>query len=170
MNAPRSLRASDTGTSLIEVLLAMGVLAVVLPLVFAVLARSGHSAAAAQAETRCVAIIPACLDEIEAAHAGAARFLPQLTRGQPFPATGDVLALAFAADGSALGRVEHNAYRTGLATLGDHPIRYFASLQAEAAPARPDTPALRHLRVTLEYPAAAPLAQRHKLDFHSRIP
>ena len=158
------------GSSLIEVLLAMGVLAVALPLVFAVLARSGQSAASAQAETRCVWIIPTCLDEIAAARDGTARFLPKLARGEPFPAAGEVLALAFAADGRPLGCVARDAYLSGLSRLADDPIRYLVSMRAEPAVAQPKSQAMLGLHLTLEFPAAAPLKQRHLLKFHTRIP
>jgi len=170
MNPLRSLRASPAGSSLIEVVLAMSVLAVALPLVFAVLARCAQSCACAQAETRCAAIIPACLNEIEAAHQGTARFLPPLARGQPVPAPGATLALAFAEDGHALGCVAPAAYRTGISRLADEPVRYLASLHSEPEPALPNMPPMLNLRVSLEYPSAAPLAKRQRLDFHTRIP
>jgi len=150
--------------------MAMGVLAVVLPLVFAVLARSAQSRAAAQAETRCVAILPVCMDEIEAAQQGVARFLPPLPRGVAFPAPGACLALAFARDGHALGCVPPGAYLAGIRQLANEPSRYLASFHAEPSAARPNMPALLNLRITLEYPAAAPLAKRAHLDFHTRIP
>jgi len=148
--------------------MAMGVLAVVLPLVFAVLARAGQSSAAAQAETRCVAILPVCMDEIEAALQGTARFLPPLTRGVPFPAPG--ACLAFARDGHALGCVPPESYRAGVRQLANEPSRYLASFHTEPACTRPNMPAMLDLRITLEYPAAAPLAKRQHLDFHTRIP
>ena len=170
MKTPRSLPARIAGTSLIEVLLAMGVLAVALPLVAAVLARSGQGCAAAQAETRCGWILPACLDEIEAAHTGSARFLPDLTRGQSFPAPGDVLVLAFADDGRALGCVGRDAYLSGLGRLRGESVRYLASLRADPAATRPNMQPGRALRVTLEFPAAAPLAKRHHLEFFTRLP
>jgi len=170
MNSLRSFRASTAGSSLIEVVIAMSVLAVTLPLVFAVLARSGQSCVCAQAETRCASIIPACLNEIEAAHQGTARFLPPLTRGQPFPAPGTSLALAFAEDGRTLGCVAPDAYLTGVSRLADEPVRYLASIHGEPAPARPNMPPLLNLRVTLEYPSAAPMAKRQHLDFHTSIP
>lgn len=170
MKPLRSLRANAVGSSLIEVVIAMGVLAVALPLVFAVLASSGQSCARAQAETRCVWIIPACINEIEAAHQGTGRFLPPLPRGQPFPAPGTILALAFAEDGRALGCVAPDAYQTGVSRLANEPIRYLASFHSEPAPPRPNMPPLLNLRLTLEYPSAAPLAKRQHLDFHTRIP
>ena len=62
----------------------MGVLAVAVPLVFAAIAKSGQSAAHARAETRCVWIIPACLNEIEAARDGKSKLIPPRLPGEPF--------------------------------------------------------------------------------------
>lgn len=166
----RTERAGFPGASLIEALIAMGVLAVVLPLVFAVLARSGQSCASARAETRCAWIIPACMAEIEAAHRSAARFLPPLPPGQPIAPPGGVLVLAFAGDGRALGRVARDAYLSGVSRLAGEPVRYLASLHSEPVPALPNMPPLMNLRVTLEFPSASPQAKRQCLDFHSRIP
>jgi hypothetical protein len=170
MKTPCPPSSHTCGSSLIEVLLAMGVLAVALPLVGAVLVRAGQSAAAAQAETRCGWIVPACMKEIEAAYEGKARFLPKLPRNQPFPAAGEVLALAFAGDGRALGRIDRETYHSGGRILADEPIRYLASIHAAPAASRSNITPMLGLRVTLEYPSAAPLAKRRKLDFHTCIP
>ncbi|MEI6676666.1 MAG: hypothetical protein WCO57_15965 [Verrucomicrobiota bacterium] len=168
MNTPGTPPTSARGASLIEALLALGVLAVALPLVAAVMAHSAQSMAAAQAESRCTSIIPACIQEIDAAHEGKAQFLPRLTRGQPFPASGETLALAFSDDGRALGSVTPEAYLTGTRALADEAVRYLASIRCEAA--APGTRAMRSLCLTLEYPSAAPATRRKKLDFHTRIP
>lgn len=170
MKAPAHSRSTAHGSSLIDALLAMGMLAVALPLVSAVMARSAQSMATAQAESRCAWIIPSCVQEIEAAHQGKARFLPELTRDQPFPAPGATLALAFSADGRALGCVEPKAYLTGTHKLAKEAVRYIAAISCQPAAARPGTPSMRNLRLTLEYPAAAPAAKRKKLDFHTRLP
>jgi Tfp pilus assembly protein PilV len=161
---------SASGSSLIEVILAMGTLAVALPLVAAVMARAGQSSAAAQAESRSAWIIPACMQEIEAAHVGKSRALPTLARREPFPAPGQFLALAFAEDGRALGSVERDAYLTGTRGGGDKPVRYLVTIHCQAAAGPPGPSRMRDLRLTLEYPSAAPATKRRKLDFHTRIP
>ena len=170
MKSPLPPRASDCGASLIEVIIAMGVLSVALPLIFAVMARSGQSTASAQAETRCVWIIPACMTEIEAAHSGTSRFLPRLTRGQQFPAPGETLALAFSEDGRALGLVEPQPYNKGIKNLAGETLRYIVSIHTEPTPVKPDATPMLSLRLTLEYPSAAPVVKRQKLDFFTRIP
>jgi Tfp pilus assembly protein PilV len=170
MISPTPPRPSRRGASLIEVVVAMGVLAVAVPLVFAVIARSGQNAANARAETRSTWIIPACLNEIEAARTGASKLIPPRLPGQPFPADGQFLTIAFSEDGRPLGTIEQKAYATGIKTLADQPVRYLATIRTEPAPAAPGVPPMLNLHLTLEHPAAAPAAQRRKIAFHSRIP
>ena len=163
-------RPNRRGTSLIEVVVAIGVLAVAVPLVFAVIARSGQNAANARAETRATWIIPACLHEIEAARTGASQLIPPRLPGQPFPAAGQLLAIAFSEDGRPLGTIVQKTYATGIKTLADQPVRYLTIIRTELAPAIPGTPPMLNLHLTLEHPAAAPAARRRKIEFHTRIP
>jgi Tfp pilus assembly protein PilV len=165
-------RPGHSGASLIEVVIAMGVLAVSLPMLFGVFAKSGESAAAAKAETRCNWIIPECMREIEAAREGKARFLPKRDPGAPYPAAGETLALAFSGDGRPLGKVPSRSYESGVKSLADEPVRYLVSIHSQLAENkdRPDAPPMLNLRLTLEYPAAVPVHKRRTLDFHSRIP
>jgi type II secretory pathway pseudopilin PulG len=165
-------RPGPSGASLIEVVIAMGVLAVSVPLMFGVFAKSGESAAAAKAETRCNWIIPECMREIEAAREGKARFLPRREAGAAYPASGETLALAFSGDGRPLGKVPTRSYEAGIKALADEPVRYLVSIHSELAENkdRPDVPPMLNLRLTLEYPAAVPVRKRRTLDFHSRIP
>ena len=170
MNSPTLPRQTHRGASLIEVVIAIGVLAVAVPMVFAVIAKSGQSAANARAETRCAWIIPACLNEIEAARTGRSQFIPPRLPGQPFPAAGELLAIAFSEDGRPLGTIDQTAYDRGIKTLADEPVRYLTTIRAEAAPTKPGSPPMLNLHLTLEHPAAAPAAKRSKIDFHSRLP
>lgn len=168
-----SVRFARRGTSLIEVVLAMGVLAVAFPLVFAAFAKSGESAAAAKAETRCSWIIPACMDEIEAARSGKSSLIPRRQPGVPFPAAGEALVLAFTDDGRPLGRVSAQAYQGGTRTLAGERVRYLVAIRTEAAlqaTPLPGVPPMLNLQLTLEYPAAAPARKRRSIEFHSRIP
>ena len=150
----------------------MGVLAVAFPLVFAVFAKSGDSAAAAKAETRCNWLIPTCMDEIEAARDGKSRFIPKREPGVPFPAGGEILAIAFTDDGRPVGKLPARSYQTGAKSLAGENIRYLVTIRAEAATAKtqPESPPMLNLRLTLEYPATSPVHKRRTLDFYSRIP
>ena len=170
MISPTLPAKSRRGASLIEVIIAIGVLAVSAPLVFAVIAKSSQNAANARAETRCSWIIPACLNEIEAARTGSSQFLPPRVAGEPFPSAGTLLAIGFSEDGRPLGTVAQSAYDRGLKTLADEPLRYIVTIRAETAVVKAGSPPMLDLHLTLEHPAAAPAIKRRKIDFHSRLP
>ncbi|MCF7733969.1 MAG: hypothetical protein K9N23_19940 [Akkermansiaceae bacterium] len=167
-----------SGMSLIEVVIAMGVLAVAFPLVFAVFAKSSDSAASAKAETRCSWIIPACMHEIEAGRDGHSRVIAKREPEVPFSASGEVLALAFTGDGRLVDTLPAASYQTGAKSLAGETIRYLVAIRTELAepeagpqpPQPPQPQPMLNLRLTLEYPAAIPAAKRRTLDFHSRIP
>jgi type II secretory pathway pseudopilin PulG len=160
------------GGSLIEAVVALGVLAVAFPLVFATLAGSSASGVSAQAETRSAWIVSACLEEIRASRDGRAKFLEAREAGQAFPGDGVVLALGFSADGRLLGRVAAGEYEQGVREVAGEPVRYLARLSGEV-PAEPDaiTPGQGLLRAAIvqEYPAAAPASERRKIPFYTRI-
>ncbi len=166
-NRPPSKRRR--GSSLIEAVIAMGVLAIAIPLVFAAVAESGKTGISAEAETRSAWIVPACLREIEASRAGTSRYFPATSAGDTFPPGGGVWALGFAADGSLVGKMDKSSYDQGVAKITAGPVRYIASLAAEEIVPAVDPPMLR-VRISLEYPSAAPAAKRRRLDFHTRIP
>lgn len=164
------------GTSLIEVVLAMGVLAMVVPLVFGLFAKSSESAAAARAESRSGWIIPVCLSELAAARDGTSQALPKREPGLPYPSSGGVVALAFTDDGRLVDRLPADLYEKGSARLANQAIRYLVTIQTVPDPAT--TPAtttgtavvpMSTLHLILEYPASSPARKRRKLDFHTRI-
>jgi hypothetical protein len=163
------LHSPRAGTSLLETTIAMGVLALAIPLVFAAVAASGDSGRAAEAETRAGWIVPACLREIDASRAGISGYFPKTDAGEAFPAAGKIWALGFSAGGALAGAVEREEYERGTAKAASRPIRYFARLAAE--PERSATgPATLRVRVSVEYPSSAPVGKRRSLDFLTRIP
>lgn len=168
---------TQRGASLIEAVLAISVLAVAIPLVFGALAESGKSAMASEAETRSSWIVPLCMDEIRASRAGSPQFFSATSVNQTFPASGDVWAIAFSAEGNTLGKVTKTDYDNGIKILNGQAIRYLATLSAETTAlttdeqnAKPGAPAMMRAEITLEYPATAPVAKRQKIDFYTRIP
>jgi type II secretory pathway pseudopilin PulG len=158
------------GASLLEAVLAIGVLAVAIPLVFGALAQAAKSGLAAQAESRSTWIIPACMDEIRASRDACPRFFTPTTAGQPFPPSGEVWALAFSQEGKPIGKMPHALYTKGSRLIDGKPVRFIASLGASAAPARPGSTPMLWAHISLEYPASEPAENRRKLDFHTRIP
>lgn len=158
------------GASLVEAVIAVGVLSVAIPLVFGALAESGKSALSSEAETRSTWIIPACMEEIQASRDGRPQFFTATAVGKTFPPDGDVWALAFSADGKPVGKVGKAAYDKGAREINGKPVLYIANLSSETeVPATGPTPMLR-TRVSLEYPASSPATKRQKLEFFTRIP
>jgi Tfp pilus assembly protein PilV len=161
---------SAPGATLVESVIAVGVLAVAVPLVFGSLAEAGKNGASAQAETRSAWIVPACMAEIQASRDGRPQFFTSTAIGQPFPAAGDVWALAFSADGRPLGRVGRSLYENGLKELAGEPVRFIAVLSAVAEPPASGATPMLSACISIEYPSSAPAARRGKIDFNTRIP
>ena len=158
------------GASLVEAVIAMGVLAVAIPLVFGALAESGKSGLSSEAETRSTWIIPACMEEIQASRAGKPQYFTATTVGQIFPPAGEVWVLGFSEEGKPVGKVDKAVYDKGAKEIGGKSVRYLVSLSAATiTPLTGATPMLS-LRMSLEYPATAPVAKRQKLEFYARLP
>jgi hypothetical protein len=158
------------GVTLVESVIAVGVLAVAVPLVFGALAEAGKTGLASQAETRSSWMIPACMDEIQASRDGRPQFFTATTTGQPFPPAGDVWALAFSPDGKPVGRLSKALHDKGIKELDGKPIRFIAVMSADNPTSSPGGLTMLRTRISIEYPASAPVAKRSKLDFHTRIP
>ena len=156
-----------SGSTLVESSIAMGVLALAVPLVFGSMAEAGKSGATADAETRSAWIIPACLQEIENSRAGKPLYFTATETGQTFPPENEIWALAFSNEGSSVDKITIAEYESGIKTLEGKSISHLAKISASKADENDD---MLNLRITLEYPAAAPVGQRRTLDFHSRIP
>ncbi len=170
MNSPVLQKSQTHGSSLIETVIAMGVLAVAIPLVFGALAESGKSGVSSEAETLSTWIIPACMNEIQASREGRPQFFTATTTGQWFPPAGDVWALAFSAEGAPIGKISKTAYDKGTKELNGQTVRYLATLNsATTEPTSGTLPMLRTL-ITLEYPSALPVTKRQKIEFFTRIP
>lgn len=160
----------NRGASLIETVIAMGVLAVAIPLVFGALAESGKSGMSSEAETRSTWMVPACMEEIQASRAGKPRFFTPTTTGQTFPPAGDVWALAFSPEGKPIGKLSKAVYDKGTKELENQPVRYIASISSATTTTPTGATPMLRARISLEYPATSPAAKRQKLEFYTRIP
>jgi type II secretory pathway pseudopilin PulG len=167
---PRPAKFRKRASSLVEAVIAIGVLAVVIPLVLATLAQAGRSGASAEAETRCSWMVPTCMDEIRASRDGLPRFFTTTTVGQQFPPAGDIWALAFSTEGQVVGKITKPQFDQGLKELNGKPVLYLAEMTAVTAPVKADATPMMNVRITIGYPAGIPSAKRQKLDFHTRIP
>ena len=164
------ITAGTRGASLIEAVLAVGVLAVAIPLVFGALAESGKSGMSAEAETRSTWIVPACMEEVQASRDGRPQFFTRTTVGQMFPPAGEVWTLAFSPEGKPCGKLSKAAYDKGVREIGGKPVRYIASLSSKTPTTPSGVSPMLSLRISLEYPASSPAANRQKLEFYTRIP
>jgi Tfp pilus assembly protein PilV len=175
MNQPSKQNGFLTGATLVEAIIAVGVLAVAVPLVMGTIAESGKSGMAAEAETRSTWMVSTCMAEINASRMGQSRYFPATTTTQAFPSAGDVWALAFSPDGKPVGRLSKSQHDKGARELDGQPIRFVAVLEAAAPAAGSGTPTasgvtMLKTHISIQYPAAAPSNKRGKLDYHTLIP
>lgn len=156
-----------SGVTLMETVLALGVLAAAVPMVFLTLGESGKGGMDAAVETRAAWVVPRCVGEIQASRAGKSELLAKSDAGKAFPPNGETWALVFAEDGELLGRAKPEEYQNGLRDqLAGKRAVFLASLTSRVE----TTAAPLHATVTIEYPAAAPAVRRMKLPFHTRLP
>lgn len=170
MNAPAPATRMPRGATLIEAVIAIGVLAVAIPMVFGTIAEAGKSGMATEAETRSVWIVPACMEEVRASREGRSQYFAPTTAGQVFPTSGQVWALAFSEEGRPLGKLAKSAYDAGVKELNGSRVGYIATMTSTQAPVKVGTTPMLRLHIAVEYPATAKAARRSKLDFHTRIP
>lgn len=157
-------------SSLIEAVIAIGVLTVAAPLVLATMTQAGKSGRSAEAETRCAWMIPACMEEIHASRGGRSQYFTATSVGQVFPPVDDVWALAFSPEGNVIGKITKSHYDKGIRKLDGKPVFYLASMAASTAHAQAGVSPMMDVSISIAYPAFAPVAKRQKLDFRTHIP
>jgi len=157
-------------SSLIDAIMAIGVLAVAIPLVLATMTQAGKSGLSAEAETRCNWIVPACMEEIRASREGRPQYFNSTSTGHIFPPADDVWVLAFGPDGKPIGKISKSLYDKGTKELNGEPVLYLANMASTTAQAKTGETPMLNVRISINYPASAPLAKRQKIDFHTQIP
>jgi Tfp pilus assembly protein PilV len=148
------------GFSLVEAVVALGVLAVAVPLGLAALAGAVASDGAARADAVAPGIVATCLEELRAAKDSGGRWLPALKTGESL--AGKSWRLGFSAAGEAVGCVEPETDRTG---CRDGRMAYLAKMECSGA-----DEAAGKVRVTVGFPAAARAEVRKKVEFVTRMP
>lgn len=162
-------RRPDCGATLVEAVLAIGVLAVAIPLALGAMSEAGNHTSSARAETRSVCIVNACIEEVRAIRHGCSPYFDAVPAGEPFPGDGGLFALGFSTEGRLVGKISRTGYDRGLRKPEVPGVHYIATLEATRQAAVGNPQSLK-LRITIEYPASAPAGKRRKIDFRSRTP
>lgn len=157
------------GVSLVETMVAIGVLAVVGPLAVAALLKSSEGGSTARAETRSAAIVESCLSELKAARDTNSEFLPKLQPGENF-GTDAMLCLAFSGDGTLLGSINEGTYTKGSGKVDSKDAVYLAVLEGELKGQRPGYPPLLTVHIKIEHPAIVPKEKRTRMEFYTQLP
>lgn len=157
-------------SSLIDALIAIGVLSVAIPLVLTTMTQAGKSGLSAEAETRCNWMIPTCMEEIRASREGRPQYFNTTSIGQIFPPTDDVWALAFSPDGKPIGKIPKSLYDMGTKEINGKSVLYLATMTSTTAQVKTGESPMMNVRISIDYPASAPVAKRQKIDFHTQIP
>ena len=149
------------GFSLLEVVVSLGVLSVAIPLSVAGIAGSANSDAASRMDSMAPSMVTTCLSEYRAARGGEGESAGKLES----PAgSEEVWAIGFASSGESLGKVAAEDYQSGCRKDG---MTYLARLENEPVE---ESGSARKVRVSVEFPAVAPAAQRQRIEFFTRLP
>ncbi|BCX48510.1 hypothetical protein HAHE_24180 [Haloferula helveola] len=153
-----------SGVSLLETVIAIGVLAIVIPLALAAMGKAGDTGGTARAESRAPAIAEWCLMELEAARKGESPVLDEIEADQAFPSAGQVIALAFDREGELISDLNGAEYEDGINKLEGERIFYIATLSG-----RPEDTGVT-ITVKVEHPAVLPAERRDSVAFHTILP
>lgn len=167
MRSHSKMTACTPGATLTEAALAIGVLAVVIPLVSAALGEAGRTIDDARLDSRSPTMVASCIEAIERARDGEPGCLPPYPASTSFAADGEICALAFTGEGSLLGRISMDEYEMGIRHLHRGEARYLAKLSAKPTSDTSTSVRPLALTITLEHPASAPEALRTRSSFHS---
>ncbi len=160
-------RTMAAGISLVETMVAVGVLAVVIPLALATMSAVGQESLAARAETRAPAMAEYFRQELAAAREGRSRNFPEIAAGEAFPPGGGTWCLGFDRSGGVLGRVDAASYAQGLSELGDENVLFLATARGRTEAAEGS---VLNITVEIEYPAVRRAEDRKRLPFHTKLP
>lgn len=154
-----------------ESVISIGVLAVAVPMILAAMGESGRSGEASGAETRAPWIAAACFDELRAASLGRSQFFTADEEGRVNPPENGTWALAFTHGGAMVNLISPEQYASGVRESGGRAIRFIARVHPAALyeDVLLQDDELPTMRVTIEYPSAAPAERRRTVDFHAYI-
>jgi type II secretory pathway pseudopilin PulG len=169
MKTSRGNTFRRSGFSLLETVIALGVLAVSVPLVFLALEEGSRSGMASATDSRGGRMVHVCLEEIRASREGRAHWFSNTSPGETIPPEGEVWALAFSNEGRAIGKITPEQWNTGVVRMDGQPVRYLTRITSQPHGSA-GLPEMHNVRVTVEDPAGAPAGKRRKSGFHTFVP
>lgn len=158
------------GTALAETIISVGLLALAVPVVMSALGESGKSSLHSAAESYSGTMISLSLAELRASRRGHSSEFPATSIGQKIPPQGEIWVLGFSSSGCLLGRVSMDHYQGGVPSRHADPAVAYLVRCTASPPLSHETSGLLETRLTLEYPATTPAANRHTLDFFTLLP
>ena len=157
-------RTARDGFSLMEVVIAVGVLAVAIPVVMAMLVAGTRSSRVATDETQAALIARSVMQEIRAARDGQGALVEGALGWPEFPSGAERLVFSVDAGGEMLAELGTGDYESG---LRDGEVQYLVSVMGTRQPleGRPDVDVLSKVVVSVETPPGARPDDRRKFEF-----
>ncbi len=152
------------GFSLMEVVIAVGVLAVAIPVIMAMMVAGTRSSRVATDETQAALIARSVMQEIRSARDGKGGLVEGTLPWPEFPTGGERLVFSVDAGGRLVEQLGDGDYTTG---LRDREVQYLVSAAGtlHRLPGSPDLEVLSKVVVSIETPPGAKPEDRRKFEF-----
>ena len=147
-----------------EIVISLGILAVVIPLVLALTAAGGRASREAGDDTRSAFIARSVAHEIMEARAGRGQLIEEALSWPRFPSAGERIVFAADREGNLLRRLEPGVYESG---IREDEVAYLVSVRGEEQlfEAHPGLATLSKVEISLEFPAVAGRENRRRRTF-----
>ena len=152
------------GFTLMESVISVGLLALVIPLVVALVAASGTASRSATDDTKAAFMARSVMEEIVAAREGGGDLIEEELEWPEFPGPGGRYVITADDEGNLLSLLEAGAYETGVDERG---VAYLISVRGEQQdfPVHPELQSLSKVEIMVEFPAIAPRDNRRSRTF-----
>lgn len=158
------VQTGRSGFSLMEVVIAVGVLAVAIPVIMAALVAGARGSRVATDETQAALITRSVMQELRAARNGRGALVEGALSWPDFPADGERLVFSVDADGRLTALLGGGVYESG---VRDRVARYLVSASGARHPlaGRPGPDVLSRVVVSVETPPGAGPEDRRKYEY-----
>lgn len=158
------IQAGRSGFSLMEVVIAVGVLAVAIPVVMAMLVTGNRSSRVATDETQAALIVRSVMQEVRSARDGRGALVEGTLPWPDFPSGGQRLVFSVDQEGRLAEQLEAGDYAAG---VRDGEVKYLVSVAGALHPleGQPDLDVLSKVVVSVEGPPAAKPEDRRKFEY-----